>query len=139
MQNLKPILLIEDDLVDAMTVRRALKELKVPNQLVQTANGEEALRYLRGEGNEQPCVILLDLNTPKMNGIEFLQIVKSDESLKDIPAVVLSTSSEQRDIDESSKLGAADYIVKHVDYKKFVETLGSIDRYWSLLEEAIKG
>jgi len=139
MQNLKPILLVEDDCVDAMTVRRALKELKVPNQLVQTDNGEEALGYLRGEGNEQPCVILLDLNTPKMNGIEFLQIVKSDESLKDIPAVVLSTSSEQRDIDESSKLGAADYIVKHVDYKEFVETLGSIGRYWALIGEAIKG
>lgn len=139
MQNLKPILLIEDDCVDAMTVRRALRELKVPNELVQTANGEEALGYLRGEGNEQPCVILLDLNTPKMNGIEFLQIVKADESLKDIPAVVLSTSSEQRDVDETSKLGAADYTVKHVDYKKFVETLGSIDRYWSLIEEAIKG
>lgn len=139
MQNLKPILLIEDDCVDAMTVRRALKELKVPNQLVQTTNGEEALKHLRSEENEHPCVILLDLNAPKMSGVEFLQVTKADELLKDIPVVVLSTSSEQQDIDETSKLGAADYLIKHVDYKKFIETLSSIDRYWILIEESVKG
>lgn len=136
---MKPILLIEDDRVDTMTVRRALKDLGAPNQLVHTTNGEEALEHLRSEENEHPCIILLDLNAPKMSGVEFLQVMKADELLNDIPVVVLSTSSEQRDMDETSKLGAAGYLVKHVDYEKFVETLGSIDRYWALIEEPAKG
>ena len=82
MKNLKPILLVEDDSVDAMTVKRALKELNVTNQLVHSIDGEQALEYLKADDNKKPCVILLDLNMPKMNGIEFLQAVKEDEKLK---------------------------------------------------------
>jgi len=123
MRNLKPILHVEDDNVDVMTVKRALKELKVTNPLVNTVNGEEALKYLRGEANNKPCLILLDLNMPKMNGIEFLEVVKTDDSLKTIPVVVLTTSEEQQDVTESFRLGAAGYMVKAVDYKKFVEAI----------------
>jgi len=123
MRNSKPILLVEDDNVDVMIVKRALKDLKVTNPLVNTVNGEEALKHLRGEDNNKPCLILLDLNMPKMNGIEFLEVVKTDDSLKRIPVVVLTTSEEQQDMAESFRLGAVGYIVKAVDYKKFVEVI----------------
>ena len=134
MRNLKPILLVEDDSVDAMTVKRAFKDLNVTNLLVHTLNGEEALNHLRAESNGNPCVILLDLNMPKMNGIEFLKVAKADDVLKSIPVVVLTTSQEEQDVVESFKLSAAGYIVKPVDYKKFVEAMRTIDIYWTLSE-----
>jgi CheY-like chemotaxis protein len=134
MRNSKPILLVEDDSVDAMTVKRALKDLNVANLLVHTLNGEEALNHLRAKGNGKPCVILLDLNMPKMNGVELLKIVKADGVLKSIPVVVLTTSQEEQDVVESFKLSAAGYIVKPVDYKKFVEAMRTIDIYWTLSE-----
>ncbi len=134
MQRSKPILLAEDDKVDALTVKRALKDLKVANPLVHSVNGEDALEYLRNESNKKPCVILLDLNMPKMNGIEFLKIAKTDEALKSIPVVVLTTSKTARDVVESFKLGAAGYMIKSVDYRKFVETVRTIDLYWTLSE-----
>ncbi len=134
MRNLKPILLVEDDSVDAMTVKRALKDLKITNPLSHTLNGEEALNYLGDKNNSCPCVILLDLNMPKMNGIEFLKIAKADPKLKLIPVVVFTTSQEEQDIVESFKLSAAGYIVKPVDYKKFLEAMRTIDVYWTLSE-----
>jgi CheY-like chemotaxis protein len=132
MRSTKPVLLVEDDSVDALTVKRAFKELKILNPLVHRTNGEEALEYLRDESNEQPCLILLDLNMPKMNGIEFLKVVKVDDVLKKIPVVVLTTSKEERDIVESFRLSVAGYVVKPVDYQKFVETIRMIDLYWTL-------
>ena len=134
MRNRKPVLLVEDDNVDAMTVKRAFKDLKVLNPLVLTADGEEALQYLRNKSNKKPCVTLLDLNMPKMNGIEFLKVVKADEVLKKIPVVVLTTSKEESDIVESFKLSVAGYIIKPVDYKKFVEAIRAIEMYWTLSE-----
>jgi CheY-like chemotaxis protein len=134
MRNSKPILLVEDDRVDAMTVERALKDLNVTNLLVHTLNGEEALNHLRTENNGSPCVILLDLNMPKMNGVEFLKAVKDDDVLKSIPIVVLTTSKEEHDVVESFKLSAAGYIVKPVDYKKFVEAMRTVNIYWTLSE-----
>jgi len=134
MRNLKPILLVEDDSIDAMTVRRAFKDLKVTNQLVHVVNGEEALEYLKNESNKKPCVILLDLNMPKMNGIEFLKIKIENEELKKIPVVALTTSKETPDIDVSFELGVAGYIVKPVDYKKFVEAIRILELYWTLSE-----
>jgi CheY-like chemotaxis protein len=134
MRNSRPVLLVEDDTVDAMTVRRAFRDLKVTNPLVHAVNGEEALSYLRDAGKDKPCLILLDLNMPKMNGIEFLGIVKADPVLKKIPVVVLTTSSEERDIVQSFQLSVAGYIVKPVDYRNFVETVRTIDLYWTLSE-----
>jgi CheY-like chemotaxis protein len=107
MRNSNPILLVEDDNVDVMTVKRALKDLNIKNQLVSTANGEEALEYLKNNDNNKPCIILLDLNMPKMNGIEFLTIIKADKTLKTIPVIVLTTSSQQQDIAESFKFSVA--------------------------------
>ena len=130
----KPILLVEDDQVDAMTVKRALKELHVTNPLVHVENGEAALTQLRGADVDKPCIILLDLNMPIMTGIEFLQVAKHDAQLKRIPVVVLTTSEEQQDKVNSFNLGVAGYMAKPVDYRQFVEVMRSIDRYWTLSE-----
>lgn len=130
----RPILLVEDDQVDAMTVRRALKELHVANRLEHVENGEEALAYLRDAGKERPCIVLLDLNMPIMSGSEFLQIVKRDAAMRRIPVVVLTTSEEQKDKLESFNLGVAGYMKKPVDYRQFVEMIRSIDAYWTVSE-----
>lgn len=132
MHNLKPILLVEDDRVDAMTVRRALKDLKVSNHLEVKSNGEEALEHLKSGDNPHPCIILLDLNMPKMNGLEFLRIIKKDDVLKMIPVVVLTTSMNERDRIESFQNNIAGYMIKPVDYIQFVETIRTIEMYWSL-------
>ncbi len=133
MQNSRPVMLVEDDNVDAMMVKRAFKNLEIANQLVRKLNGEQALEYLR-DSNAKPCVILLDLIMPRMNGIEFLKIVKADEILKSIPVVVLTTSKEEQNIVESFKFGVAGYIVKSVDNKKFTEAIRTINLYWILSE-----
>jgi len=132
MRNTKPVLLVEDDSVDAMTVKRALQDLGAKTLLVRTTNGEEALRYLRDDANEKPCIILLDLNMPKMNGIEFLKIIKVDEKLKKIPVIVLTTSKEDRDVVDSFELSVAGYMIKPVDYQQFVEAMRTLYMYWTL-------
>lgn len=134
MRTLKLVLLVEDDQVDAMTVKRAFKDLKVLNPLIHKLNGEEALEYLRGEGSLKPCVILLDLNMPKMNGIEFLKIAKADDELKKIPVIVLTTSKSDEDRVESFGLSVAGYMIKPTDYIKFVEIIRVINLYWTLSE-----
>ncbi len=134
MKNNSPILLVEDDKIDALTVKMALKEIKVSNELVHVTNGLEALKYLNDHGNTRPCIILLDLNMPKMNGIEFLEErIKSDD-LTTIPVVVLSTSKADSDKLATFKLHIAGYMLKPVDYKKFVEVMRAINIYWTLSE-----
>ena len=134
MRSSKPILLVEDDNVDAMTVRRALKDLNVPNGIVHQLDGEDALEYLRSSDNKRPCVILLDLNMPRMNGIDFLKIIKNDDELKQIPVIVMTTSKDERDKMESFEFSVAGYIIKSTDYKKFVEALKTLNLYWTLSE-----
>ena len=130
----KPILLIEDDLVDQMTVKRAFKELKVINELLVANNGEEGLEILKDEATDKPGIILLDLNMPKMNGIEFLQEIKNYKEYKTIPVIVLTTSKHEKDKVESFKLGVAGYMIKPVDYEQFLEIIKSIKNYWSFSE-----
>jgi CheY-like chemotaxis protein len=130
----KSILLVEDDAVDVMTVKRALRDINVTNPLAVASNGEEALEYLRSGKNEMPGIILLDLNMPRMNGIEFLRIDKQDAELKRIPVVVLTTSKEEQGKVESFNLGVAGYMIKPVDYMQFVETMRTIHVYWTLSE-----
>ncbi|MBN2588975.1 MAG: response regulator [Sedimentisphaerales bacterium] len=134
MKNFTPILLVDDDDIDALSVRRAFKELNITNKLVRSVNGEEALKYLDDQCNEMPCMILLDLNMPKMNGIEFLSIIKEDDKLKCIPVIVLTTSTEECDVKESFKYSVGGYVVKPVDYKSFVEAIRTVNMYWSLSE-----
>ena len=134
MRGNKPVLLVEDDKVDVMTVKRAFKTLHITNKLGIAGNGEEALSYLRNPENVEPCVILLDLNMPRMNGIEFLKIAKQDDYLRAIPVVVLTTSKEEQDKVDSFRFGVSGYIVKPVNYQKFVEAIKAIDIYWTLSE-----
>lgn len=134
MNGMKTILLVEDDRVDAMTVKRALKTIRVTNPVVTVGNGEEGVAWLRDEQNDLPCIILLDLNMPRMNGIEFLDAIKHDERLRTIPVVVLTTSKDELDRTKSFGLGVAGYMVKPVDYLKFVEVMRTIDLYWTLSE-----
>jgi len=128
----EPILLVEDDTVDAMTVKRALRDLKVANPVAHVTNGEEALGYLQDVTQPKPCLILLDINMPKMNGIELLQVLKAHVDLQRIPVIMLTTSTNDRDIIQSFHLSAAGYMIKPVDYKQFVETIRTINEYWRL-------
>lgn len=132
MINTRPVLLVEDDSIDAMTVKRALLDLGLQTLIVRSTNGEEALQYLRDDTSEKPSIILLDLNMPKMNGIEFLRIIKSDENLKTIPVIVLTTSKEDHDVIDSFELSVAGYMIKPVDYKQFVEAMRTLYSYWTL-------
>ena len=134
MRSTKPILLVEDDRVDVMTIKRALKEIRVTNRLDIAGDGMEALEFLRDPENEMPCIILLDLDMPRMNGVEFLEMVKQDEILKKIPVVVLTTSTEEQDKVDSFSLGVAGYMVKPVDYGQLIEVARAIDLYWTLSE-----
>lgn len=129
-----PILLIEDDDVDAMTVRRALRDLNVLNRLERAENGEDGLAWLKNNQNPRPCIILLDLNMPIMNGIEFLQALKRDAQLCKLPVVVLTTSQEERDKLDTFTLGIAGYMAKPVDYNQFVEVVKAINLYWTISE-----
>ena len=134
MRDSKPVLLVEDDIASAMMVRRAFGDLKITSLVVHSRDGEEALEYLRDDNNRKPYIILLDLNMPKMNGIEFLKIIKGDPVLRSIPVVMLTTSNDERDIAESFYLNVAGYIVKPSDHEQFVETIRIIDLYWSYSE-----
>lgn len=132
MNSKRPILLVEDDSIDALTVQRALRELKILNTVIIKTNGEEALQFLSENLEVIPCIILLDLNMPKMNGIEFLQARNQIEMMKSIPLVVLTTSLDEKDRLETFKLGISGYMQKPVDYKQFVEVIRTIDLYWTL-------
>jgi CheY-like chemotaxis protein len=139
MSNTKPILLVEDDSVDAITVKRAFDDLGVTKSLVHLTNGEDALAYLENEVNDKPSIVLLDLNMPKMNGIELLRAMKTNPTLRLIPVIVLTTSREDRDIIDSFDLSVAGYVVKPIDYAQFVETIRTINMYWSLSQLPVKG
>jgi CheY-like chemotaxis protein len=129
-----PIFLVEDDEVDVMTMRRALKDLRIANPLSIAGDGEAALQMLREGRIARPCVILLDLNMPRMGGIEFLRIIKADPVFKSIPVIVLTTSREESDRVETFKLSVAGYMIKPADYLQFVEVVRTIDLYWTLSE-----
>jgi CheY-like chemotaxis protein len=111
-----------------------MKDLDVTNPFVRVINGEEAILYLKNDANVKPCVILLDLNMPKMNGVEFLKIIKADTKLRGIPVVVLTTSKGDQDKNECFDLGVAGYIVKPVGYQRFLEAMRILDLYWTLNE-----
>ncbi|MBI4358068.1 MAG: response regulator [Candidatus Omnitrophica bacterium] len=133
MRNKRPILMAEDDEIDTETIRRAFRDVKIANRLDAVTNGEEALDYLRNE-DKNPCLILLDLNMPRMNGFEFLKVVKRDDDLKRIPVVVITTSGEGRDKTECFNLGVAGYMVKPFDYQGFIEIVKALHHYWTVSE-----
>ena len=126
-------MLVEDDEVDAMTVRRALKEINVPNKLVHCENGEEAIAYLN-ETEVKPSIILLDLNMPIMSGLEFLEERMKNDDWRVIPAVVLTTSKDDFDKMNCFRLAISGYMVKPVDYSEFIEIIKAVDHYWTISE-----
>lgn len=133
------LLLIDDDEVDVMTVRRAFKKNNITNPLYIAHDGLEALTMLRGDAlpkllTGQRRLILLDLNMPKMGGIEFLRELRADPELKPIPVIVLTTSNEDQDKVEAYNLNVAGYILKPVTFSKFVEAVETLNKYWSLSE-----
>jgi CheY-like chemotaxis protein len=137
------ILLVEDNPVDRELTVRAFSKHKLANRLAIAKDGEEALDFLfsRGdyvgrEGGSYPRLILLDLNLPKVNGLEVLASIKADPRTRMIPVVVLTTSKEEFDISESYRLGVNSYIVKPVDFEKFVAAMKDLGYYWLLLNQA---
>lgn len=127
------ILLVEDDEVDRMTVRRAIKKLKIPNKLLTAENGEEALEMLQNS-EELPWFILMDINMPRMNGIELLKKMKSDERLKIVPIIMLTTSAQDEDRYESFQHSVAGYVIKPVEFGNFVQVIDNIHKYWLMVE-----
>lgn len=134
MRSFDPILLVEDDLIDVMTLKRGLKDIHAENPLYVRHDGEAALQFLRDPSTPLPMLIILDLNMPRMNGLEFLKILKADLEWCKIPVVVLTTSQEEQDRLESFKLSAAGYIVKPLSYPDFVDKLLIMYQYWRLSE-----
>lgn len=134
MKNTKPVLLVEDDDVSAMAVIRVFNDLRIPKIVIHLENGEEALKYLNDNALEKPDLILLDLNMPRMNGVEFLKIIKGDAILKNIPVVMFTTSDDKRDIHDCFDLNVAGYIVKPIDPELFREMIRIVVAYWSYSE-----
>ncbi|MBJ7428454.1 MAG: response regulator [Candidatus Methylacidiphilales bacterium] len=132
------ILLVEDDEVDIMNVRRAFKKNNVTNPLHITNNGIEALEYLRdihlNSPLKTPKIILLDLNMPKMGGIEFLRELRKDENLKNLSVFVMTTSNEDNDKVEAFNLNVAGYILKPLSMDQFMDVVSTLNSYWKLCE-----
>jgi len=145
MSTLGRILMVEDDPKDVELTLTALEEYNLANEVVVTRDGEEALDYLFCRGNfsmrasGNPAVLLLDLKLPKIDGLEVLQQVKSDESLKMIPVVVLTSSHEERDMVASYKLGVNAYVVKPVDFHEFVNAIKELGIFWAIINEPPPG
>ena len=132
---LDPILLVEDNPMDVDLTRRAFARHKLSNPIQVARDGEEALAYLaRWEAGEPtPTVILLDLKLPKVDGLEVLRRIKSHPNFRAIPIVVLTTSAEDHDIQTAYQLGVNSYIVKPVDFDKFIQVAAQIELYWCAL------
>ncbi len=129
------ILLVEDDEVDVLNVHRAFKKNNIANPLFVAANGAEALEQLRGGRIPRDRrIVLLDLNMPKMNGIEFLRALRSDPELHLTPVVVLTTSNDERDRIEAYNLNVAGYLLKPVTFSNFCEVMATLNKYWALVE-----
>jgi len=131
------IMLVEDDEIDVMNVKRAFHKNNVRNPLQTVGDGLEALEHLRSlKTNHQPVpkVILLDLNMPRMGGIEFLRELRNDNDLKDISVFVMTTSNEESDIIEAHRLNVAGYIVKPLSIESFINAVSTLNSYWMLCE-----
>jgi two-component system response regulator len=138
----KTILLVEDDPNDEELTLRALRKSNIRNEVIVARDGQEALdllfgqeRFMDGEIDQLPAVVLLDLKLPKVNGIEVLRKIRGDQRTRRLPVVVLTSSRLERDRDQVYDLGANSYITKPVDFEKFCEAVGHLGMYWVLLNE----
>ena len=141
MEKFRRILLVEDDPRDVELTLTALDDYKLANEVVVCRDGQEALDYLYGRGKfsdragEIPAVILLDLKLPKVDGLEVLERIKSDERLRMIPVVMLTSSHEERDMMRSYKLGVNAYVVKPVDFHEFINAVKELGMFWAVINE----
>jgi CheY-like chemotaxis protein len=131
------ILLVEDNPDDIDLTTRALRQNNIKNEVVVATDGEEALRYLlpQGKSPQPPLLVLLDINIPKINGLEVLRALRSDARTRCVPVVVLTTSNEERDIVESYQLGANSYVRKPVAFENFLEAIRLLGLYWLLVNQ----
>ena len=142
--NVIDILLVEDNPQDVELIMRTLKKNHVVNQIYIVSDGEEALDFLYGRNqyaeqiNHMPKVIFLDIKLPKVNGLEVLRILKSDENIRHIPVVMLTSSLEDPDIKKAYEYGANSYVVKPVDFDQFCNTINSLDMYWLVVNQSLK-
>ena len=138
-QQIVEILLVEDNPNDVELTLHAFERHKLANAIQVARDGQEALDYLSGidgnGGNQRPKVVLLDLKLPKVDGLEVLRAIRASEQLRTLPVVMLTSSCEERDIVESYDLGVNSYLVKPIDFDKFVETVQTLGLYWVLLNE----
>jgi len=129
------ILLVDDDEVDVMTVKRAFTKANITNQVFVATNGVEALELLRRDAIPvKRRLVLLDLNMPRMNGIELLREIRKDPALSALTVVVLTTSNEDRDRVEAYQLNVAGYLLKPVTFSDFAEVMATLNKYWTLME-----
>ncbi len=127
------ILLIEDDIIEVMKLKRTIATLKLSHEIVEANNGIQALEILNKKDN-LPDIILLDLNMPMLNGIEFLTMLKNCNALKNIPAIILTTSNHQKDLLECYKIGIAGYVLKPLKYEEYTSKIQHVLAYWSINE-----
>jgi CheY-like chemotaxis protein len=145
MEKLGRILMVEDDPRDVELTLTALEDYKLANEVVVCRDGQEALDYLYSRGkfsdriNENPAVMLLDLKLPKVDGLEVLRRIKSDERLGMIPVVVLTSSHEEKDMMRSYKLGVNAYVVKPVDFHEFVNAVKELGVFWAVINQPPPG
>jgi CheY-like chemotaxis protein len=145
MTTLARILIVEDDPNDVELTLTALEEYNLANEVVVTRDGQEALDYLHRRGQysnrsqDNPAVILLDLKLPKVDGLEVLQQIKSDERLKMVPVIVLTSSHQEKDVMRSYKLGVNAYVVKPVDFHEFVNAVKELGVFWAVINEPPPG
>ncbi len=143
MDRMRTILLVEDDPNDELLICRALDAGKIPGKLVVVRDGAEAIQYLHGSADDgesvpprrPPEIVLLDLNLPKLGGLEVLRRIRADSRTHCLPVIVLTSSSEERDLVESYRLGANSYVQKPVDFGHFLETTGQLAWYWLVLNK----
>jgi len=145
MNKLGRILLVEDDPKDVELTLTALEEYNLANEVIVARDGEEALEYLYSRGkfktrsSDNPAVVLLDLKLPKVDGLEVLKQIKSEEKLRMIPVVVLTSSKEEKDMVASYKLGVSAYVVKPVDFHEFVNAIKELGVFWAVINEPPPG
>ncbi len=141
MQKLRCILLVEDDPNDAELIMMTLEENQLANEIVHVRDGKEALDYLKRQGpfcnkGEDPALVILDLKLPKVSGLGVLRKIRDDETLKFMPVVIFTSSSEEQDIIDGYKLGTNGYVVKPLDFQQFVESVKQTGVFWGIINEA---
>jgi CheY-like chemotaxis protein len=141
MMRIKTILLAEDSPKDVELILEGMAENNLANQVVVVSDGVEALEYLRCKGKfatrkpENPAVVLLDIKMPRMNGLEVLKSIRSDENLKRIPVIILTSSREEKDLIQSYDLGVNAYVVKPVGFHQFIDAIRQIGGFWAIINE----